>query len=63
MGDITKPLLLNETGKDIVSALNSIAKSIQFTNPNLEQLATGVKVGGSNPNLPRYEDCWQLGTL
>ena len=54
MGDITKPLLLNETGKDIVSALNSIAKSIQFTNPNLEQLATGVKVGGSNPNLPRY---------
>ena len=27
---------------------------MQITNPNLEQLATGVKIGGSNPNLPRY---------
>ena len=54
MSEITEPLLLNDTGKDIVSALNSIAKSMQITNPNLEQLATGVKIGGSNPNLPRY---------
>ena len=54
MSEITEPLLLNETGKDIVAALKGIAKSIQITNPTLEQLATGVKVGGSNPNLPRY---------
>lgn len=54
MSEITEPLLLNETGKDIVAALKSIANSIQITNPNLEQLATGVKVGGSNPNWPQY---------
>ena len=55
MGEITKPLLLDETGKNIVAALKGIENAyIKIGNANLESIATGVKIGVSNPNLIRY---------
>ena len=55
MGEITKPLMLDETGKKIVTALNGIENAfIQFGHSELQMLATGVKIGGSNPNWSRY---------
>lgn len=55
MGEITKPLLLDETGKNIVAALKGIENAyIKIGNANLESIATGVKIGVSNPNLVRY---------
>ena len=55
MGEITKPILLDETGKAIVTALNDIVKSrIEIARITLEGVATGVKIGVSNPNLAMY---------
>lgn len=55
MSEITKPLMLNETGMEIVEALKGIENVFtRVVGINLEQLATGVMIEGINPTWSRY---------